>query len=123
MQKLIVDSDVIIDYLRTGEGRFLQVIKMAKQNKARLYISAVTVIELYSGRSDKQRVLIEKIIDKIQVVTIDTGLAREVGKVRKDHKSMSLADLIIGVTTMWLEAKLVTGNRRHFEDLEVKMWE
>lgn len=119
MEKVVVDSDIIIDYLRTDKGLFPQLNNLQLQGKIEVYISSVTVFELFSGSSAKRdEKYIFKLLANIKVITFDTELAKFAGEERRGKKlTVPLSDFIIGITSIFLKADLATRNRDHFRGI------
>lgn len=119
MIKILLDSDVIIDFLRSGQGQLPSLFKLQSENKAELYISAITVLELFAGKSSKQITpdLLE-LISSFKIIQISTDLAQYAGELRRDNNlAIALADLLVGASALYIKAKLATGNRRHFQKI------
>ncbi len=116
MVKLVVDTDIVIDYLRAGQGPFLAILDLQQKGEAEIYVSAATVLELYAGQSSKtDSEQVEKILDNLAIVELSRELAKFVGEKKRDMTaSISLNDLIIGCTTLVLKARLVTRHKKHF---------
>ncbi len=120
MKKVVVDSDIIIDWLRMGQGRWLELAEQMAEGKIDIYCSSVTVLELFAGESAKlQEKLILEIIGKLKVVALDGQLARLVGETKRALRTqVALGDLVVGMTAVWLKAKLATKNQKHFAQIE-----
>ena len=119
MTKVVIDSDVIIDFLRTGKGALLKLFESQKNGKLELFLSAVTVLELFAGKSSKK---ISKELDEFlsgcTVVDLGKELAQFAGKLKRDHNTnLALADLIVAATCLSLRAKIATRNKRHYQTI------
>lgn len=118
MKKILIDTDVIIDFLRTNKGLFLTLLELQEQGNLTLYISSITVMELFVGTSSQKRAQSEQLkelIDSLRVIPLDAKLAQFTGELKRGKKwTILTSDLIIGATALWLNAELVTNNRRHF---------
>lgn len=119
MQKLLIDTDVIVDYLRTQSGTIIEIVKLQEADKAEIYISTVTILELVSGKTgDKDIEKIKQLLETFISVPLDQRLAEFSGRQRRNlSNTLSLSDLIIGSTAVWLKAKLVTRNMKHFDQI------
>ncbi len=119
MVKLVLDTDVIVDLLRTGDGVLVEIESLLNEGRAEAYISAVTMLEIRAGENTwEQEKLLEDILENIEIVSIDKQLAEFLGRMKRKLKgSMTLADLMIGGTSQRLKAKLVTRNKKHFESI------
>jgi predicted nucleic acid-binding protein len=118
MSQLLIDTDVLIDYLRERPESVSYLESLTQP----LLISAVTVAELYAGvRDGSERVALESFIDSFQVRAVDQEIAARAGILRRDFgksHGTGLADAIIAATAEAQGANLVTLNRRHFPMLE-----
>ena len=91
-----------------------------------LYLSSVTVAELYAGVKgrDEQHAL-EQFLQAFRVIPLSERAARDGGLFRRDFgpsHGTDLPDALLAATARELDARLITFNRRHFpmlEDLEV----
>lgn len=125
MRKIVLDTDLIIDFLRTGVGRLEEIIDLAEKGEIEVYVSSVTVLELWSGKSSiNQEKLISDILVYTRTVFLDDRLGRFIGELRRDNNiTLLLADLIIGATAVWIKGGLVTRNKKHFEQIPgIKFW-
>lgn len=120
MEKVVIDSDIIIDYLRTDKGLFPLLSKLQFAGKIEMYLSSVSVFELFSGNSAKKdEEIILKLLANMKIVTFDIELAKFAGELRRDKKPIiQLADFIIGVTSVFIRASLVTRNKDHFRGIK-----
>lgn len=118
MAQLLIDTDVLIDYLRdqAESVRYLEGLTPP------LSVSAVTVAELYAGvRDGAERAVLDQFIDSFQVVAVDKEIAIRAGIFRRDFgksHGTGLADAIIAATAEAQQANLVTLNNKHFQMLK-----
>jgi predicted nucleic acid-binding protein len=111
--------------LRIKKGGLLEIIEQAREKKIKVYVSSVTVLELYSGNiTNFEAKTINEIFNSLTVVSLDEELAKYIGIKRKLYRnSVGFADLVIAGTAMWLGAKLATRNIKHFETIaNLKFW-
>ena len=119
MTNIVVDSDIIIDYLRTGEGQLPRLFTAQRDGKCELYLSAVTVLELFAGKSSKTvEEKLHELIEGFTVIPVGVDLAIAAGQIKRDNRvDSALADLIIGATSVSAGAKLATRNKKHFRGI------
>lgn len=119
MEKILIDSDIIIDFLRTGKGLLPDLLSLQKINKAVIYISSVSIFELFAGQfSKKDKTILLSLINTIEVMPFDQNIAQSAGEIKRDYKtSIALADFFIGVTSIYFGAKLATRNKEHFKGI------
>ncbi len=113
--KLLIDTDVVIDYLR---GTSVAIKYLQAQNADNLFLSAVTVAELYAGvREGKERNLLITFCDSFNVIPMSSEVAIQGGLWRRDYgKSYGtgLVDAIIAATAQIHKLSLVTLNKKHY---------
>jgi predicted nucleic acid-binding protein len=115
---IVIDSSVIVDFLRAGKKQETQFVRLAGESEENLVVSIVTHTELYSGRSvwESKKALedLEVVLSQMTIVGIDTALSKVAGKLVARY-GMSLADAVIAATTIEQKALLATLNRKHFK--------
>ena len=119
MQKFLVDSDVIIWYLRGRPQDKLLIKELA--TKGRLYMSVVTITEVRAGIT-KNADNILKLLKIIFVpININGEVAQIAGEYRQKYK-IGIADMLIAASAALTNSKLVTYNKKHFPMKEVKLY-
>ena len=117
MTKVLVDTDVIIDYLRINRGPMAQLVLIQSNGEIEMHLASISVMELYAGLSSiKFAEKIELLVNLCTVVPFDATVARFAGKLKRDKKfpTVPVTDYLIGSTALWLKAELATGNKKHF---------
>ena len=116
MNKVLVDSDIVIDFLRTKDGALPKLLQSQREKKLELFLSSVTVLELFSGKSSKKTTeTLTELIDGFAIVPLGRELAIFAGQIRRDARtSGSLGDLIVAASALSIDAKLATRNKRHY---------
>ena len=118
MAGLLIDTDVLIDYLRDRT----QAVTYLESLRPPLLVSAVSVAELYAGvRDGDERATLDQFVGSFQVVAMDQVIAVRAGLIRRDFgksHGTGLADAIIAATAEAHHAELVTLNKKHFQMLE-----
>jgi predicted nucleic acid-binding protein len=117
--KILIDSDIIIDYLKTGNDGFPRLLKGQQNHKWELYISSVTVFELFAGKSSKTiSGKLHELVEGFDVVPVGIGLAQFAGELKRDYAlTISFADLLIAATCLSIGAKLATRNKKHYHGI------
>jgi predicted nucleic acid-binding protein len=120
LEKLLIDTDVIIDYLR-GNSNAIAYLSHT-QAKFMCYISTITIAELYSGvREGKETHLLDDFIKEFSVATFNEIVAQKAGLFRRDYgksHGAGLADCIIAAIAEELGCTLITLNKKHFPMLK-----
>lgn len=118
MNGLLVDADVLIDYLR---GLRVAVDFIA-DNATRVILSAITVAELYGGvKGRDEEAVLEQLVSLYRVLPITTSIARRSGLFKRDFgksHGIGLADAIVAATALAEPAELATLNVRHYPMLK-----
>ena len=113
-KNLLIDTDVLIDFFK---GREAAVVFLESQVMT-MFISSVTVAELYVGvRDGREKVILDDFIKTFTVIPLTIDLAEKGGLLRRDFgKSyeIGLADALIAATAEENDLALVTLNQRHF---------
>lgn len=114
MEKVLIDTDVLIDFLR-GYGERIQLFfEKIEKREIKGLVSQVTIIELYSGDLDeKKETSLEKLLAFFEIIDLTNDVCRLAGKLKKKYK-MSLADSIISATASMNKLSLFTLNTKHF---------
>ncbi len=119
---LLIDTDVLIDYLR-GLPAAVDYLESLDEP---LLISSMTVAELYAGvREGEERQVLDLFVHAFEVVPIDDGIAVRGGLFRRVYRAShgtGLADALIAATADRRRAQLITLNSRHYpmlSDLKV----
>ncbi|OGK25606.1 hypothetical protein A2954_01245 [Candidatus Roizmanbacteria bacterium RIFCSPLOWO2_01_FULL_37_12] len=120
MVRVLIDTDIIIDYLRTREGLLPELLELQVQKKLDIYISTVTIMELFSGKSSKEKEInLMELISVLKIVELKLELSKFTGELKRDYNlsTMSFADLFIAACALFVNAKLATRNRKHFQGI------
>jgi predicted nucleic acid-binding protein len=115
---LLIDTDVLIDYLRD----YLDAVSYVEAQQEQLLISVVTVAELYAGvREGEERSRLERFLGAFDILPPDQRLAVQGGLYRRDYNkshNVGLADALIAATATQRQVALMTLNRKHFPMLQ-----
>ncbi len=111
---LLLDTDVLIDYLRGQK----QAVSFLENTDSHLMTSAINVAEIFAGvRDGEERKVLEKFIRIFEIINTDHEIAEMGGIYRRDYgqsHGTGLADAIIAASAKLKNARLVTLNARHF---------
>ncbi len=117
MIKVVLDTSVLIEKIRTKKGFFDQLIDDLNHRRGEMCVSMVTLTELWAGQSMnfKHSVdLVEDILQPIKILAVDRDVAKLAGKLIR-NKEVDGFDAIIAATTMEYGAELATLNTKHFK--------
>jgi predicted nucleic acid-binding protein len=111
---LVIDTDVLIDYLRDQP----QAVSFLEGLEQPLAASVVSVAELYVGvREGEERQRLDAFVSAFEALPLERELAVQAGLFRRQYgrsHGTGLADALIAASVEAAGATLVTLDRRHF---------
>ncbi len=117
--QFLLDTDILIDYLR-NEDRAISFVEKAIKNVC--FISAMSVSELYVGvREGKERYLLEQFFSAFEIININHDIAKIGGLYRRDYgksHGVGLVDALIAAAVDSCGAQLATLNKKHYPMLK-----
>ncbi len=121
MQKVVIDSDIIIDHFRIGSTIFNSLLEKTTQNKLKVYLPGVVYTEINSGKDTKLPFKLQEIEELPEIFELslaDKTICQKAGFLLRDYPNLNLADAIVAATTLLLKAKLATRNKKDFENIK-----
>jgi predicted nucleic acid-binding protein len=116
MSDYMLDSGILIRHLRDQRGYPELVDQLT--DKADVYISAMTRLEVVRGMRDREREDTFNLIDSLETISITGELADSAGENIRSWRgrgiTLSDADAIIAATALHHGFALVTTNAKHF---------
>ncbi|MBN1757052.1 MAG: type II toxin-antitoxin system VapC family toxin [Chitinispirillaceae bacterium] len=113
-KKLLVDTDVTIDFLR-GEKK---AVSHFKQKADVIRFSSITVAEIYSGiKSRKEEAEIERLFTVFPVIDVTGAIGKLAGMLVQQYRpshSVEIPDAIIAATCIISDFELHTLNVKHY---------
>lgn len=120
MKQVLVDSSVLIDFLRRSDKTDTILFNLVSQ-QYQLYASIITHTELFSGKSVWEKKLardeLKKLFSGITFLSLDEAISEKSGQI-KAKSEINLLDAIIGATAILTQLKLVTLNVKHFSKIK-----
>jgi predicted nucleic acid-binding protein len=117
---MLIDSDILIDYLRGEEPA----ITFLEANVDRLHVSSISVAELYQGvRDGEETDALEAMLEVVTVLDLTANVAKAGGLFRRKYgksHGCGLADCLIAATAVTHGLELSTLNTKHYPMLEKK---
>lgn len=113
-----VDTNAIICYLK-GDLATNKLFDDIINSGARIYVSTVTELELFSlpSLTNEEARAIDAILATITVIPLDSRLARLAGEIRRLYR-IKTPDSIIAATALSTGTILITKNIRDFKNIE-----
>ncbi len=117
MKTYLLDSDVIISYLR-GYEEPVGFVNRLLEDGASLACCPVNVVEIHAGMREKERDITEELINSLRFFPIDLETARLAGDIIRSYRSegvtMALADAMVAAVAMQNNLVLATYNEKHY---------
>lgn len=118
MRKIVVDTSVIIDFLRRKDKENSLLYRLAEED---LSASIITHTELYAGKSiwenNETKETLEKVLSGLSLISLDKNISQEAGHI-KSCANISLIDAIIASTAIVNNMELATLNIKDFEKIK-----
>jgi len=120
MKRVLVDTDILIDFLRGKERSRDYLISLLEDST--IYCSAITIAEIYAGMKEQEKEKTTELIDSLNIVDINREIAEKAGMYKRNEKkqSLELYDCVIAATAFVKGAILATGNARHYPMEDIK---
>jgi predicted nucleic acid-binding protein len=123
---LLLDTTVLIDALRDRPvaGR-LRELRDADRVP---WICAVNVDEVLRGTNAKEEALVIRFLSGLHLAPLGRAEGERAGRWRRDFArqgvTLSQGDCLIAAAAVGVDARLVTGNPKHFpmDELDVEHW-
>jgi len=127
---ILLDTNVVIAFFNGNKT----VLERIQAQIDRITLSTLVIAELDYGAKASQKAKensekLDRFIDIVRVVPFNLECAKTFGtiksKLRKLGKPTGEMDALIAATAMAHKAVLITGNRKHFENIEglkVEVW-
>ena len=119
MQRVVLDTNILIDFLRQPKKATL-FRRLLQKKKLKILLPAVVLTELYVGKSaarasGERRV--KNILKKVDLVLADQKISRRAGVLMREYPHLYLADALVAATALKEKAHLCTFNRSHFKEI------
>lgn len=118
MARYILDSDVLIAYLRQGADAVAPVEGLVGAGHD-LAISPVSVLEIMAGALPKEVDDTRALLDGIPLVPLEREVAHQAASLMREERqrgrTLSLPDAVIAATALHSDATLLTYNVRHYQ--------
>jgi predicted nucleic acid-binding protein len=123
---MVIDTGVFIEYLRAKDKLATTLYKIS--DSAELYISAVSLYELYMGatKADKERD-VKLLTEDISVLPFTAEVAAKAAQIyhllKSTNQLIEFRDIFISATCIVNEQPIVTLNKKHFQRIkELKLY-
>jgi len=125
LAKYLLDTDIIINYLRNQKETVSLVQRFFKEG-AILGCCSVNITEVYAGMREKEKPKVDGLIDSLEFFPTTRETSRLAGEyIRKFSKkgiTLSLSDATIAAVAVTYGLTLATGNVRHYPIPGIKIY-
>jgi tRNA(fMet)-specific endonuclease VapC len=120
MKSIVLDTDVLINFLR-GKEKARDYLASV-MGEADLCCSAITIAEIYAGMKGHEQTKTAELLDSLTIIEVTRGIAEKAGAYKRTIRSqgLELDDCIIAATAFLRHAMLATGNARHYPMTDIK---
>ena len=116
--KILVDTSVLIDYLRTAKSSSETKLSQIYQRADGLVFSLISVGEIFSGTSVPEKIEdIRKLFKLGEMIGLNYALMVRAGEIRRTTK-ISLLDAIIASSALTLDLPVATLNVKDFSKVK-----
>lgn len=117
MEKILLDTDFVIDLLRGHTKRINYLIDLIEKERIKASLSIISIIELYAGEdSAEKEKTITDFLTLLDIIPMNFALSKLAGKIKRKYH-LSLADAIIAAASSYYKIKLFTFNLKHFQNI------
>ena len=125
MENLILDTDVVIDFLR-GKRETVEKLKRLRETY-QFIVTTITVFKLYFGaykshKRERRLLEVKTFLNTLLILELDEVSAEIAGKIAaelsKGGEPIDVRDLLIGSIAISHTIPLLTNNVKHFERLK-----
>jgi predicted nucleic acid-binding protein len=113
--KLLIDTDIVIDYLNTGLLRTI-----FEDRGFEVYYSIVTKKELLSkpGLKETERQAVLFTLRRHRIIPLDGRITGTYSDLRRRYPSLEKEDALIAATALVKKLPLVTRNVKHYKNIQ-----
>lgn len=122
MIRILFDTDVLIELLNENKGVTQEFRKLCEE-ETRLFISPVSIAELYHGIKPKEEPDLLDVLDLCVSIEVDATIGKLAGQFLSQHAkshALEVADALIAATAVHHSFALCTFNWKHYpmKDIE-----
>jgi tRNA(fMet)-specific endonuclease VapC len=121
MENILVDTDVVIGYLRAKDKSNTLPIEL--MTKFEVYMTSITEFELFLGAKTEQHIKdLELLLDIIKIIPFGYGCGRKAAliwnELQNKHQHLEIKDIFIASIAIQNNLLLSTINKKHFEGIK-----
>jgi len=126
MEDILIDTDIVIEYLRNKDKSSTQLVKMIRKHD--LFLSSISEFELFLGaKTERHRLDLEMLFNEIEVLPFDFGCGQIAANIwnnlKNKHQHTEIKDIFIASIAIRNNIWIFTYNKKHFTGIEnVRIW-
>ena len=124
MPKFLIDSDVLIWFLR-GQKQAVELMDILKKSGTAV-CSPISIVEIQAGVKKGEEIKTNQLLDSLAVYPVNKEIAYLAGDLIREYKNKgwraSVPDALIGATCLVHKSVLVTLNKRHYPFRGIKIY-
>jgi len=126
MEDILIDTDVVIEYLRSKDKSTAELIRLLREHD--VFLSSISEFELYLGaKTERHHNDLEMLISEVEIIPFDFGCGKIAAEIWKDlqlnHQHLEIKDIFIASIAIRNNFWLRTFNEKHFTGIkELKIW-
>ena len=126
MENILIDTDVVIEYLRSKDKSSTELIKLLRKHD--VFLSSISEFELFLGvKTDRHQNDPEMLFSEVEIMPFDFECGRIAATIWKDlqlmHQHLEIKDIFIASIAINNGVWLRTFNKKHFQRIKkLKIW-
>ena len=114
MKTILIDTDIIINFLRGKENARNFLLSVAED--CTFCCSVITIAEIYAGMREQEKEKTDDLLDSLNIIEVNRTIAEKAGRYKSKIRSqeLELDDCIIAASAFHSNALLATGNAKHY---------
>jgi len=121
MDKILVDTNVLIDYSKGKDALLGRLLEKQKQMKVELFVNPIIVAEFLTDRNCQKPTVLDKANEFLRLFSFVSIGKREsvlAGELLRTGAIDFIGDAFIGATCLVNELSLYTKNQKHFKKIK-----
>lgn len=119
MIKVLVDTDVLIDYSKGHDQLLGVLLEKQDDNELELWVNLVILAEFFSDKNLRDKNKFARAVEftnLFRVAEIGKKIGLLAGKILREEKVNFIGDALITATCVSEKLLLATGNKKHFSN-------
>jgi predicted nucleic acid-binding protein len=124
MADFLLDTNIVVDFLRGHEGTIALWAKLIDQGE--LCLSAISYLEIVAGIRPNEQNASYDVLAELTALPLDTYVADQAGQLVARYRArgitLDIADAAVAATAILHDLTVVTYNKRHFPMPELALY-